>query len=181
MRVDNISNDFTKAIGAISDSKDLRDNFRDFLDFQLFFFCSNPSSEQVEWFNKELVKKRELYTKAMLLLGDGSERYNDLLGEFFMRVDNISNDFTKAIGAISDSKDLRDNFRDFLDFQLFFFCSNPSSEQVEWFNKELVKKRELYTKAMLLLGDGSERYNDLLGEFFYEKCYYGKKWAILHA
>lgn len=85
MRVDNISNDFTKAIGAISDSKDLRDNFRDFLDFQLFFFCSNPSSEQVEWFNMELVKKRELYTKAMLLLGDGSERYNDLLGEFFMR------------------------------------------------------------------------------------------------
>lgn len=85
MIVEKVLNDFTKAIGALSDGKDLRDNFRDFLDFSLFFFCSNPTHKQVEWFNKELIKKRELYTKAILLLGDGSEGFNDLLGEFFMR------------------------------------------------------------------------------------------------
>lgn len=85
MRSNRILNDFTKAIYELSPSKDLRDNFKDFLDFQLFFFCSNPSQNQIDWFNGQLKERVVLLKNAMLLLGDGSEEYEDILGEFFMR------------------------------------------------------------------------------------------------
>lgn len=85
MKNKNILGDFVKAIEELSSMKSLRDNFVDFLDFQLHFFCENPTEEQKKWFTNELNSKIEQYKKAMLLFGEGSERYNDLLGEFFMQ------------------------------------------------------------------------------------------------
>jgi len=83
MRYEDILKKFTASISRLSDRKDLRDNFHDFLNFQMFFFCQNPSEKQIEWFNCEL-PKAEIYKEAMLLLGDGSENFRDILGEFFM-------------------------------------------------------------------------------------------------
>lgn len=79
---------FSSAISDISNSRDLRDNFNEFLDFQLFFFCSNPTEGQIEKFNLAVKEKGVLYKNAMLLLGEGSEDFSDVLGEFFMQ--NVS-------------------------------------------------------------------------------------------
>lgn len=80
----NILNEFKKSIENLSNMKSLRDNFGDFIDFQLFFFCENPTEEEKNWFFSERSAKAEKYTQAMILFGDGSEGYNDILGEFFM-------------------------------------------------------------------------------------------------
>jgi len=80
----NILKEFVSSVRDLSNMKSLRDNFVDFLDFQLFFFCENPTDEQRKWFLNESKSKLEPYKKAMLLFGDGSENYVDVLGEFFM-------------------------------------------------------------------------------------------------
>lgn len=83
MKYNNILKDFTAAISNLSNRKDLRDNFIEFLDYTLFFFCENPTEKQIESFNSKN-ERFDLFKKAMLLLGDGSEDFTDILGEFFM-------------------------------------------------------------------------------------------------